>query len=112
MTQEVSIREFQLSPDNIKQEIIDFFQYVQFKYQQQNAKGQQKKGSKYIALQPGEFKSVNTSAAQGAINNTGEPAPIAPSEEKPRPYFGCGKYKITLAPDFDEPLEDFKEYME
>ena len=26
--------------------------------------------------------------------------------------FGCLKGKISIAPDFDEPLEDFKEYME
>lgn len=26
--------------------------------------------------------------------------------------FGCLKGKIQMAPDFDEPLEDFKEYME
>lgn len=25
--------------------------------------------------------------------------------------FGCLKGKIRMAPDFDEPLEDFKEYM-
>jgi hypothetical protein len=25
--------------------------------------------------------------------------------------FGCGKGFFTMAPDFDEPLEDFKDYM-
>ena len=29
-----------------------------------------------------------------------------------RPRFGCLAGKIDLAPDFDEPLEDFKDYME
>ncbi|RMG66952.1 MAG: DUF2281 domain-containing protein [Bacteroidetes bacterium] len=29
-----------------------------------------------------------------------------------RPVFGSAKGKYELAPDFDEPLEDFKEYME
>jgi hypothetical protein len=29
-----------------------------------------------------------------------------------RPHFGCLAGKIELAPDFDEPLEDFKDYME
>jgi hypothetical protein len=33
-----------------------------------------------------------------------------PSKAKPR--FGCLAGKIVMAPDFDEPLEDFKEYME
>jgi hypothetical protein len=30
----------------------------------------------------------------------------------PRPQFGCLAGKITLAPDFDGPLEDFKEYID
>jgi hypothetical protein len=29
-----------------------------------------------------------------------------------KPGFGCGRVKVALAPDFDEPLEDFNEYME
>jgi Protein of unknown function (DUF2281) len=29
-----------------------------------------------------------------------------------RPQFGCLAGKIWLAPDFDEPLEEFKDYME
>jgi hypothetical protein len=28
-----------------------------------------------------------------------------------KPVFGSAKGKIHMAPDFDEPLEDFKEYM-
>lgn len=27
------------------------------------------------------------------------------------PKFGFGKYKIVMRADFDEPLEDFKDYM-
>jgi prevent-host-death family protein len=40
--------------------------------------------------------------------------PIAPSDRtaRPRPRFGSGKGVFQMAPDFDEPLEDFKEYME
>jgi hypothetical protein len=30
----------------------------------------------------------------------------------PRPQYGCLSGKIWLAPDFDAPLDDFKEYME
>ncbi len=29
-----------------------------------------------------------------------------------KPQFGCGSVKGELGSDFDEPLEDFKEYME
>jgi|GEM_PF-1982939 hypothetical protein len=34
------------------------------------------------------------------------------AEKKSRPKFGSGKGFFIMAPDFDEPLEDFKEYME
>jgi hypothetical protein len=27
------------------------------------------------------------------------------------PKYGCAKGQIYLSPDFDEPLDDFKEYM-
>ena len=32
--------------------------------------------------------------------------------QKPQPKFGSAKGLIHIAPDFDEPLEDFKPYME
>jgi len=30
---------------------------------------------------------------------------------KKQPKFGCAKGQIYILPDFDEPLEDFNEYM-
>lgn len=30
---------------------------------------------------------------------------------KKKPKFGCVKGQIKMAPDFDAPLDDFKEYM-
>ena len=30
---------------------------------------------------------------------------------KKKPKFGCAKGQIYISPDFDEPLDDFKEYM-
>jgi len=32
-------------------------------------------------------------------------------EQKRKPQFGCAKGTFKMAIDFDEPLEDFKEYM-
>lgn len=29
-----------------------------------------------------------------------------------KPQFGCAKGRFKMAPDFDDPLEDFKEYMQ
>ncbi|MCD4791400.1 MAG: DUF2281 domain-containing protein [Bacteroidales bacterium] len=34
-----------------------------------------------------------------------------PKQKKNVPKFGSAKGKYIMAPDFDEPLEDFKEYM-
>ena len=34
-----------------------------------------------------------------------------PKQKKIIPKFGSAKDKYIMAPDFDEPLEDFKEYM-
>ena len=31
---------------------------------------------------------------------------------RPRPRFGSGKGTFEMMPDFDEPLDDFKEYMQ
>ena len=31
--------------------------------------------------------------------------------KKKKPQFGCAKGQIYISPDFDEPLDDFKEYM-
>ncbi|MDJ0735415.1 MAG: DUF2281 domain-containing protein [Nostocaceae cyanobacterium] len=33
------------------------------------------------------------------------------SETKPRPRFGSAKGLIEISEDFDQPLEDFREYM-
>jgi antitoxin (DNA-binding transcriptional repressor) of toxin-antitoxin stability system len=37
--------------------------------------------------------------------------PLEPSPKR-RPQFGSAKGLITMSDDFDEPLEDFREYME
>ena len=39
-----------------------------------------------------------------------ETAPPLEAEQKER-VFGCAKGQFRMADDFDEPLEDFKEYM-
>ena len=40
---------------------------------------------------------------------TAKPSATSP---KPKPQFGSAKGLITIGPEFDEPLEDFKPYME
>ncbi|MDI6768208.1 MAG: type II toxin-antitoxin system prevent-host-death family antitoxin [Anaerolineales bacterium] len=36
---------------------------------------------------------------------------LMPMKSAPKPKFGSAKGKIKFAKDFDEPLEDFREYM-
>jgi len=39
-------------------------------------------------------------------------AQLSPVEDSKKAKFGCAKSKgFYMSPDFDEPLEDFKEYM-
>ena len=59
-------------------------------------------GSLHLPLPP-ELR-----GAKVKVNATLEAAEPA----KARPRFGCLAGKIALAPDFDAPLEDFKEYTE
>ncbi len=33
------------------------------------------------------------------------------TQDKKKPTFGSGKGMFVMKPDFDEPLDDFKEYM-
>jgi len=37
--------------------------------------------------------------------------PKAEREQKKVPVFGCAKGQFRMSDDFDEPLEDFKDYM-
>ena len=49
---------------------------------------------------------------QGKIEVTATLKPVSETTPLPQPRFGCLAGQIQLAPDFDEPLEDFKEYMQ
>jgi len=54
---------------------------------------------------------------KGVINHNGIPfnpvvRPEKDSKMSRESMFGCMKGKMWMADDFDEPLEDFKEYME
>ena len=48
---------------------------------------------------------------QGKIEVIATLTPVG-AHAKVRPKFGCLAGKIHLAPDFDDPLDDFKKYME
>ena len=62
------------------------------------------------------FKKAQTlpEQAQDALLNLAEMLAVNrnPSTLKPAPKAGSAKGLIEIGPDFDEPLEDFKPYME
>ena len=60
---------------------------------------------KYKQLSPEGKQQVDNLLKQLTAQTT------ANEDEKKFPLFGALKGKIKIAPDFDEPLEDFKDYM-
>jgi len=62
----------------------------------------------------GELAQLVDQAARGeeiVITRDGEPvAQIIPLQRKKPREFGSGKGMFIMHPDFDEPLEDFKDY--
>lgn len=60
-----------------------------------------------------EFKSLPDELKQQVADFISFLTVKKPSKKTPRkPKFGCVKGQIIMATDFDEPLDDFKEYME
>lgn len=80
--EQVFIKQYNQLPDILKQELNAFLEYLVFKYQIENKKAIPGKG--------GNKKSLAKKAA---------------------PKAGFLKGTFVMSPDFDEPLEDFKEYM-
>ena len=61
------------------------------------------------------FSSLLEKARQGTViivTRRGKPvAQLGPTEaHAKRPVFGSGMGRVEISPDFDEPLEDMKEY--
>ena len=53
---------------------------------------------------------VDASGSTDAAPTPG-PDPADPPQARRPPMFGALKGKIWISPDFDEPLEEFKDYM-
>jgi len=53
-------------------------------------------------------QSIRVKAEMEPVGTTPEPA--KPGQHGKFQGFGCLRGKIWMAPDFDEPLEDFKDY--
>jgi hypothetical protein len=63
---------------------------------------EKKTASAFIAFLAAQTKSEKEQALKDAVGKI---------DENPKSGFGCMKGMFKMAPDFDEPLEDFKEYM-
>ncbi len=81
MTEQLFVRQFGQMPEGMKQEVLSFFEYLLFKY-----------------------KIPQTSDTINGVS--GEPETL--SQKSPKAGFLKGTF--ILSEDFNEPLEDFKEY--
>ncbi len=82
MTEQLFITQYNQLPETLKRELNAFLEYLVFKYQIENKK-----------------------AVPGKDGNK------KPLTKKAAPKAGFLKGTFVMSPDFDEPLEDFKEYM-
>ena len=82
MSEQLFIKQYSQLPEAIKQELAAFMEYLLFKYQHQSKK----------------------TPTDGNGNNE-------PLRQKKSPKAGFLKGSFIMSSDFDEPLEDFKEYM-
>ena len=71
-TDNLVLNKIQLLPDSLKEETLDFIDFLIYKTNKQSTK--------------------NTAGKKTSI-------------------FGCAKGKLVISDDFNEPLDDFKEYM-
>lgn len=69
-----------------------------------------------IRTASGQLDQLTNEAANGEeviiMRSDGATFKLVPAfETKPRPRFGSAKGEIWMSDDFDEPLEDFEDYM-
>jgi hypothetical protein len=96
MTEQLFLKKYGQLPENLKQELIDFFEFLLFKQQNKQADKQQK---------PEKKKPENED------KSTSEKVALTEMGKRKAPKAGFLKGTFVMSPDFDEPLEDFKEYM-
>jgi hypothetical protein len=58
-----------------------------------------------LATLPDDLKAEVSDFVDFLANKRGK------SQEKKKPRFGSGKGMFVMKPDFDKPLDDFKDYM-
>ena len=115
MTEQLFLKQFSQLPENLKKELLDFLEFLVLKYQNKQAGKQQKQEEKKPEK---EHKSASEEAGLIDMQHLLLKAPDMTDEEynfimgkRKTPKAGFLKGTFVMSPDFDEPLEDFKEYM-
>lgn len=118
---------FNSLPEALQQEVMQFIDFLLFKKQvgqnvgkkEAEIEGQEKKKpdspsvafAEWPGVTPGPEKNKQTPGKVWTKGLIPLPAGFHGSLEKYPAGFGGAKGMFVMSPDFDEPLEDFKEYM-
>lgn len=115
--------ELSMLPDDLKKEVQDFIEFLKTKEGKQKqikkrefgaAKGYFKMHDNFdepleerkLSALPDNLKSEAANFIDFLATKAGK------KQQKVKPKFGSSKDMFIMKPDFDEPLDDFKEYME
>ena len=102
MTEQLFFENYNQLPENLKQELIDFFEFLLFKQQDKQAAG--------LSLR-GKQQKPEKKKPEHEDKSTSEKVALTDMGKRKAPKAGFLKGTFVVSPDFDEPLEDFKEYM-
>lgn len=106
MTEQLFLKQFSQLPENLKQELLDFLEFLMFKYQNKQA---DKKGKMLLE------KKNNQKEFPDMLSGDGKHLPIVKYKRSGMPVplvFGGGKHLVKfMADDFTAPLKDFEDYM-
>jgi hypothetical protein len=87
---------FELLPEHLKEQVLDYVEFLLTR------EGKQK---------PTKQRTQSNTLVKPALDKGEQPNPVSSAAPKPLKA-GFLKNSFVMAADFDEPLEDFKEYME
>jgi Protein of unknown function (DUF2281) len=85
-----------LLPEHLKQQVLDYAEFLLNREEQQK---------------PPKQRTQSNTLVKPVLDKGGQPNSVSSAGSKPLKA-GFLKNSFVMAADFDEPLEDFKEYME
>ncbi|MEZ0368259.1 MAG: DUF2281 domain-containing protein [Candidatus Sericytochromatia bacterium] len=100
------LQAFHALPPEKQAEVVDFVEFLTHKQQKLSQPG-------LADATPQESSSLFDLVKDlaGIIKDGTPDLSIQPVDKTPRPCFGSARGLISMSDDFDEPLEDFAEYM-